>query len=296
MGFVRFQSPYALFAVLFGLQFLVLLTRLVFFRQNSTDVRIARQCLHDASFPYDNEDDFHKNIWPDLHRIAFLCSFKRFRKDVSTFGRGKHAVNWLNGKVTAPEHKCNIIFLRNDSAVETELDLKRRMSNCTVYSVSSELSSEDSRKPGSSIVSFVFNLELYPQRWKPLDDERDIRESMDIVKFISLETKLKRIDALNVFTNGAEHIRNLFSKSAFDTAKIRVCQLNLIYPRPRSKSTKQAFYDVWKRILYDRRYFLTSVRRLPNSDDLMLFILNVSDPYCWAKYISLNIPFDPESA
>ncbi|CAB3409393.1 unnamed protein product [Caenorhabditis bovis] len=290
---IRCRNPYNVCAFLIGINVILMIFRAIFIREPQTDARAARECFHKHTNTFESEDQFFKRLWPTLHEVVDKCATKYFRHRIINFGwTPETTISWLKWNLDLPEHNCNVVFVHNMSHVELEVWFKREYPKCKMYSVSPN--HEDTiRYKNPEFSPIKMKHRLNPQarsiNWGGEHYSRDA-DSLDLVYLLHVQIHKMRYDALNIFVDGNSHIKSLFTRSPFDDANLAACQVNVFYDRPKTRLERREFRSTWKRLLYDRRYLVASVHRANNGNQLRFFILNISDPYCWAKYVS-NLPF-----
>ncbi|KAF1758501.1 hypothetical protein GCK72_014959 [Caenorhabditis remanei] len=297
MKFIRFTNPHVLFLLLVSIELSLFLFRSVFVGKPPSSVRAARECLHLQTNTLESDDHFFQRMWSSLHQVVDKCSYRHFRDRIKVIGSAKQSILWLNWLVDTNDHQCNAIFIHSSKSVAMERELKRYTRKCVVYSLSDK-HTETARyqDPRYSVLTLKQNVSSKARHlgWGVDHYARDA-DSVDLAYFTVVQVHKLRYDSINIFYDGSQHIKSLFTKSPFDEANLATCQFNIIYKRPKGRLARRDFRYNWKRLLYDRRYLVANVRRLHGSDDaLSILLLNISEPYCWAKYIS-NQPFVPKN-
>ncbi|CAI2351627.1 unnamed protein product [Caenorhabditis sp. 36 PRJEB53466] len=292
MQSIRLANPFSIFLLLIAADFTCFLFRVVFIGRPPSSVREARECLHFHTATVENDDQFFRRLWPSLHQVIDKCSYRHFRERIKVIGSPKLSILWLNWLVDADDHVCNVVFIHDSNSVAMEREMKRFTKKCVVYSLSDK-HKETTRyqDPRYSVLTLKQNISSKARHlaWGVDHYARDA-DAVDLAYFTVVQVHKLRYDSINIFYDGNEHIKSLFTKSPFDEANLATCQFNVIYNRPKGRLARREFRATWKRLLYDRRYLIASVRRVNGGEALALLILNISEPYCWAKYIS-NQPF-----
>ncbi|CCD67455.1 Poly-N-acetyllactosamine extension enzyme [Caenorhabditis elegans] len=293
MKSIRFNNPLFFIVLVFVIQLSLIIFRVVFIGKPASSVRAARECLHIQTNTAETDDQFFGRMWPSLHQVVDKCSYRHFRDRVKVFGSSKQYILWLNWLVDNNEHMCNSIFIHNSKSIAMEREFKRYNRKCVIYSLSDKhTETSHYQDPRYSVLTLKQNVSSQARHlgWGVDHYARD-SNAVDLTYFTVVQVHKLRYDSVNIFYDGSQHIKALFTKSAFDEANLVSCQFNILYDRPKGRLARREFRATWKKLLYDRRYFVASVRRISGSNDkISILLLNICDPYCWAKYIS-NQPF-----
>ncbi|CAI5449162.1 unnamed protein product [Caenorhabditis angaria] len=292
----KLSHPSVIFLILISIHLTTTILKLIFVPKPATTIRGARECLHSFTPVRESDDSFFRRMWPTLHQIVDKCSAKHFKNRFVRYGSGENSIIWLPWLVDHETHKCNTVFVLDENNLSMERELKRNNPKCHVYSVS-ENHPEVNRfqNPEYSILTMKHKMNPKSRQinWGTDHYARDA-DSMDLVYFLMVQVHRPRFDSINLFYGGSDQIKLLFTKSPFDDANLSSCQFNVIYDRPKTRLQRRAFKNTWRRLLYDRRYLITNVRKLSSGNRISIFIINISEPYCWAKYVS-NFPFIPKN-
>ncbi|KAK6750111.1 hypothetical protein RB195_002229 [Necator americanus] len=100
------------------------------------------------------------------------------------------------------------------------------------------------------------------------------------VKFLS--------NNINVFQDPEHHCDIIFVTDDGDLTIPVEMKLNIVYWKPKTYQEMVQFRNTWLRILNDRYYWLRQVSR--TKDTLNMFLLSISDGYCWQKYLTWTMP------
>ncbi|PAV63575.1 hypothetical protein WR25_20847 [Diploscapter pachys] len=204
------------------------------------------------------------------------------------YGKGINSVYWMNSKVEADNHVCNIVFIRQDDNLMTEVEMMKALYKCKMFVVSPRVASSDN----DTVPLHIYRMQL-ASKILPYDELSELRRDktqIDLVFFVMNYVRRYRIDQINVFQNGKGYLKGLYSNGPMENTKIRTCQMNVHYPKPRTGVERREFHNIWKRILKDERYMVTAVRHM-NDKVTAIFLINIRDPYCWAKYITIIEPY-----
>ncbi|PAV66499.1 hypothetical protein WR25_22524 [Diploscapter pachys] len=173
------------------------------------------------------------------------------------YGKGINSVYWMTSKVEAHNHVCNIVFIRQDDNLMTEVEMMKALYKCKLFVVSPRVFSSEN----DTVPLHIYRLQL-----------------------ASTVLPYEELSELRLYSNGP-----------MENTKIRTCQMNVHYPKPRTGVERREFHNIWKRILKDERYMVTAVRHMSDAVTA-IFLINIRDPYCWAKYITIMEPYEEMTA
>lgn len=157
------------------------------------------------------------------------------------------------------QHVCNAIFIHNSKSVAMERELKRYTKKCVVYSLSDKhkvITIDRERESNELVYSrkqqdikirdtvcSLWNRTLARKRdswhgelitvrswsmkfriWLVSSDARD-PDAVDLAYFTVVQVHKLRYDSINIFYDGSQHIKSLFTKSPFDDANLATCQV-----------------------------------------------------------------------
>ncbi|KAK6041936.1 hypothetical protein COOONC_20559 [Cooperia oncophora] len=229
-------------------------------------------------------------MWSAMPNLVNICSFSYLWPRIDVFEMGGHEVLFLNEIITDPTHHCDILFLSDDGLLGFPLAMRSRYEKCRVHS-SSDAHHSVRMNPTLGIRTYPFRVN--PHGRLKVDLFEDIAptdyQNMSLVTLMSFFVRRFRATSITINTKNAnEFLPIFFNDGIFPESSMRVCQLNIAYPKPKTAQEINDFRKAWNAILYERSYLLTHVSR--TKDVLNMFLVNLSDQYCWQKYLSHILP------
>ncbi|KAK5964649.1 hypothetical protein GCK32_012091, partial [Trichostrongylus colubriformis] len=255
-------------------------------------VLTARQCMEKKTMWLREADDeeFFYSMWSAMPNLVNICSFSKLWNRIDVFKKDGHEVLFLNEIITDPTHHCDILFLTEDGLLALPLELKSAYDKCRIHS-STDAYHGVRTNPTLGIRTYPFRVN--PNGRLKVDLFEDISpqdyQNMTLVTLMSFFLRRFRTASIIITTKNADKFLPIFfNDGTFGESYMRTCQLNIAYPKPKTDLEMEKFRTAWLTILYEKSYLLTHVSR--TKDVLNMFLVNLSDQFCWQKYLSYILP------
>ncbi|XGW30065.1 hypothetical protein V3C99_009241 [Haemonchus contortus] len=255
-------------------------------------VLTARRCMQAKAdwFRYADDKDFFQGMWKAMPNLVNICSYSKLWNRISVFGKDGEDVLFLEELITDPTHHCDIVFLTEDGLLALPFAMKVTYDKCRVHS-SSDTHHTIRTNPTLGIRTYPFRVNPKGRLKTDLFEDIDPKElkNMSFVTFMSFFVRRFRTTSIIIRTKNAnEFLPIFFEEGIFPESNMKVCQLNIAYPKPKTAQEIEDFRIAWNAILYEKNYLLTHASR--TKDTLNMFLVNLNDLYCWQKYLSHILP------
>ncbi|KAL6740394.1 hypothetical protein Aduo_013752 [Ancylostoma duodenale] len=229
-------------------------------------------------------------MWEAIPNIVNICSYGKLSERIDTFEKDGQEVKFLTNNIDDPEHHCDIVFVTDDGDLTIPIEMKRKYNDCRIHS-SSDTHHGVPPNPALGITTYPFKVQ--PHGALKVDLFEDIApneyRNVSLVTLMSFFVRRFRASSIIINTKDAHKFVPLFfDKGKFQESYLVTCQLNIAYPKPKTYQEMVDFRVAWLRLLNDRNYWLRHVTR--TKDTLNMFLLSISDGFCWQKYLTWTMP------